>query len=59
MSGGLFFLLVLGLAVYFIPTMVAIGHKKRNTDSIFVLNIFLGWTLIGWVVALVWATAKD
>jgi len=23
------------------------------------LNLFLGWTLIGWIVALVWASTVD
>ena len=43
--------------VYFIPT--AMGAKKKNGGAIFMLNLFLGWTLIGWVVALVWASTKD
>jgi uncharacterized membrane protein YqaE (UPF0057 family) len=47
---GIFF-----LAVYFIPSGVALGNKSRNVGAIFILNIFLGWTLIGWVAALVWA----
>ncbi len=42
---------------YFIPTIV--GWNKRNASAIFMLNLFLGWSLIGWVVALVWATTKD
>lgn len=50
-------LVIVILLFYFIPTMV--GYKKKNAGAIFVLNLFLGWTLIGWVVALVWATTKD
>ena len=51
-------LLVLAfIAAYFIPTLV--GAKKRNVSAIFVLNLFLGWTVVGWVVALVWACTKD
>ncbi|HTQ87464.1 MAG TPA: superinfection immunity protein [Candidatus Solibacter sp.] len=50
-------LFLLGLFVYFIPTLVA--RRKRNSAAIFVLNLFLGWTLVGWVVALVWALTKD
>ena len=40
---------------YFLPAMVAWTNGRRNTSAIFALNLFLGWTLIGWVVALVWA----
>lgn len=45
------------LAIYFLPTIV--GRNKENGTAIFILNLFLGWTFIGWVVALVWATTKD
>lgn len=55
MGGAL--LLILLLAVYFIPTMA--GWKKKNGTAIFLLNLFLGWTLVGWVVALVWATVHE
>lgn len=43
--------------VYFLPSVV--GKDKKNSQAILVLNAFLGWTLIGWVVSLVWATTKD
>jgi hypothetical protein len=42
---------------YFIPTFVASARRHSNWSSIFVLNIFLGWTFIGWVVALVWSVS--
>jgi hypothetical protein len=48
---------VLGLVVYFLPTMV--GFRKRNAGAIFALNLLLGWTLVGWVVSLVWALTKE
>jgi hypothetical protein len=41
--------------VYFAPSAVAFIRKVPNTWSIVVLNLFLGWTLIGWVVALAMA----
>jgi GTP-dependent phosphoenolpyruvate carboxykinase len=44
-----------GLLLYFLPSIIALGRNKRNTLSIFLLNFFVGWTLVGWVVALVWA----
>lgn len=46
-------LLAGGFLIYFIPSMVASG--KPQNDSVFVLNLFLGWTFLGWVVALAWA----
>lgn len=48
-----------GFLVYFAPTLVALVRHKRNTLSIFLLNLFLGWTLIGWIIALVWASTVD
>ncbi|HUG08892.1 MAG TPA: superinfection immunity protein [Acidimicrobiia bacterium] len=43
-----------GLAVlYFLPSIIA--RKKHNANSVFVVNLFLGWTLIGWIVALAMA----
>ena len=54
-----FIVIVGGGYIYFLPAIVARRHGKRNTNAIFVLNLCLGWLLIPWVVALVWATAKD
>jgi Superinfection immunity protein len=57
---GLGLLLIVGfggLLFYFLPTICAQG--KRNQGAIFVLNLFLGWSFIGWVVALVWACTKE
>jgi len=47
------------LFVYLLPSLIAAQQKKKNSTAIFVLNIFLGWTLIGWIVSLVWAVTKD
>jgi Superinfection immunity protein len=49
--------IVLGLLIggYFLPAIIAGGRKHNNAGAIFVLNLFLGWTFVGWVIALVWA----
>jgi hypothetical protein len=53
-----FILLMTGcLAIYFLPTFC--GMKKRNAGAIFALNLLLGWTLVGWVVSLVWALTVE
>jgi hypothetical protein len=49
----------LPLVLYFLPSIIAVARQKRNTLSIFLLNLFLGWTLIGWVLALVWSAKVD
>jgi hypothetical protein len=43
--------------VYFLPSIA--GWRKRNAVAIVALNLLLGWTLVGWVVALVWALTTD
>ena len=48
-------LLVVGIAAYFIPTIIAFKKERDNRVSILALNLLLGWSLIGWVVSLVWA----
>lgn len=49
--------IIAGFLVYFIPTLASSG--KKHSNGIFVLNLFLGWTFLGWVAALVWAVADD
>lgn len=50
---------IIGLFLYFLPALVASDRKSPNTTAIFVLNLFLGWSLIGWIVALVWACSGE
>ena len=47
----------LAIVIYFIPTIVANYLEHKNTAAIGVLNLFLGWTLLGWIRALVRAFA--
>jgi hypothetical protein len=44
-------------ALYFLPSII--GKDKRDAMGIFLVNLFLGWTLIGWVVAFLWACTSD
>ena len=59
LTHGVWIVLVIavGLFLYFIPSMV--GRHKTDAVAIFVFNFFLGWTFLGWVLALVWACTKD
>jgi predicted lipid-binding transport protein (Tim44 family) len=52
--GGLIVLAGL-LALYFLPTIVAALRHHHNTAMIAILNFFLGWTFIGWVIFLAMA----
>ena len=46
-------------ALYMLPTIEAWLKSHPNLTSIALVNIFLGWTLIGWVVAIVWAFKRS
>jgi RsiW-degrading membrane proteinase PrsW (M82 family) len=48
-------LLILCFILYFLPAIIATRRNHPNATAITVLSIFLGWTLVGWVAALVWA----
>src|SRR6516164_9483881 len=45
--------------VYFIPSIVTSVRNHRQLGAIFRLNIFLGWTFVGWAAALIWAMDRD
>lgn len=51
--------LILSTVLYFLPTIIAIARRKRNGGAIFTLNFLLGWTLIGWIVSLVWSVTYE
>jgi hypothetical protein len=48
-----------GFVMYFLPSIIALARSKRDVAAILLLNLFLGWTVIGWVIALVWAAKTD
>ncbi|MFP5232561.1 MAG: superinfection immunity protein [Acidobacteriota bacterium] len=43
------------ILLHFLPTFVAGSRQVKNFWWIFLVNLFFGWTLVGWVVALLWA----
>lgn len=48
------FLLFFG-ALYFLPAIVAAARHTHNTAGILLVNLFLGWTVVGWFIALLMA----
>lgn len=44
------------LALYFLPS--AIGRGKENGRAIFLLNLFTGWSGVGWIAAFIWAAVS-
>ncbi len=54
MSSQLFiYAVVIGL--YFVPTFIAKSPGVKNLTQIFQVNLLLGWSFIGWLLALYWA----
>lgn len=51
---GQLILLIVGV-LYLLPTLIALHRHASSFWSIAVLNVFLGWTLIMWFGASVWA----
>jgi len=49
--------LAFSVLLYFLPAIV--GRHKRDAAGIFLVNLLLGWTVIGWIIALIWACASE
>jgi hypothetical protein len=50
-----FWSIIVLISGYCIPLLIAIRRQHRNTMAIGAVNIFLGWTVIGWFCSLVWS----
>jgi hypothetical protein len=54
---GLFFI-ALAFALYFVPGIIAYKRNHNNLIAIVIINIFLGWTVLGWLGALIWSVSN-
>ncbi len=50
-------LLLIGMAVYLLPTILALYRNCHATSWIIMVNILAGWTIVGWFAAIGWAAA--
>ncbi len=48
-------IMLLLIVMYFLPWIIAANRNHHQTGAIAVLNIFLGWSFLGWVIALIWS----
>jgi Superinfection immunity protein len=48
----------LGGGFYFLPTICANIRNHSHFGAIFCINLFLGWTLLGWLAAMIWAVCE-
>jgi hypothetical protein len=54
-----FIVIITVVFLYFAPSIVAGRRQHRNGAAIAILNLLLGWTFIGWVIALAWACTNQ
>lgn len=47
------------VCLYFLPAIIAFGRKHNSRVAILVLNLLLGWSVLGWIIALVWSLTGD
>lgn len=50
--------IILIFVFYFLPSFIAFLRQHKNKLAIFLLNLLLGWTILGWVVSLVWSLMR-
>jgi Superinfection immunity protein len=43
------------LVIFFAPAIIAMRRHHARVLAIFMVNLLLGWTVVGWIVALVWS----
>jgi hypothetical protein len=43
------------ICLYFIPSLIAHRRKATNRSYVYAINLFLGWSFIGWIIAFVMA----
>jgi hypothetical protein len=46
-------------ALYFVPMVIALLRQTPKAVPICAVNILLGWTVVGWLVALAWALSAE
>lgn len=56
---GVLAVMVASLALYMFPTIEAYARKRVNIAAIGTVNLFFGWSILGWVLALVWALKHE
>lgn len=49
-------MLVSVVVLYMLPTVIAMGREHPHRQEVALVNILLGWTLIGWVGVFLWAS---
>lgn len=51
--------MILYIALYFLPLIIAAGRGHNNTLAIGATNLLLGWTVFGWIAACIWSFTSN
>jgi len=54
-----FFGALLVLIFYFLPAIIACERRAQKSGMIFLINLALGWTVLGWIAAAIWAATDS
>lgn len=52
-------LILIGFALYWVPTFIAFRRHHPSAPAIAAVNLFFGWSLIGWALVLGWALSGN
>lgn len=58
MESGTAYLVIIGV-LYISPWLYALSRKHNNSSAIGALTILLGWTVLGWIIAIIWASTNN
>ena len=59
MDGAVIALLILIAVFYFLPAVIGAWRDVKNLGMIFLINFVFGWTVLGWLAALIWAVVEQ
>jgi hypothetical protein len=51
--------IIAGISLYLIPSIEADARGHSDAFAITLVNILLGWTLVGWFAARAWARSRN
>lgn len=46
-------MIVVGILLYLLPSMLAFQRSRHRRGLIVLINLLLGWTILGWIAAMV------
>jgi threonine/homoserine/homoserine lactone efflux protein len=52
-------MIIISALIYVLPSIIAILRGHSHTMAIIIINLLLGWTLIGWIVVFLWAVLSE